>query len=79
MVDKESPEADFDKFLEDLPPNECRMGVFDFQYNIGEGLRSKVLFVLWYVPNHLQDLVLEDWPAHGIISGLLTMLPSSAR
>lgn len=38
----------FADFAKELPPNECRYGVFPLSFEIpGEGIRIKNLFVLW--------------------------------
>jgi len=79
VVEKSSTVANYDKFVEDLPESECRWGVFDFEYDSGEGKRKKIVFVMWYVPNRLQDIVLEDGRAHGVIPGLLILPASKTR
>jgi len=48
VVDKTAPpSATFDQFVKDLPPNDCRYAVFDFEYELDGGRRNKILFVLW--------------------------------
>ncbi|ODQ76920.1 hypothetical protein BABINDRAFT_55433 [Babjeviella inositovora NRRL Y-12698] len=49
VVEKTSDEQDYEKFLEDLPENDCRYAVYDFEYEIGggEGKRSKIVFFTW--------------------------------
>ncbi|RKO99490.1 hypothetical protein CXG81DRAFT_14447 [Caulochytrium protostelioides] len=38
----------YDDFVASLPANECRYGVFDFEYETGgEGVRNKILFYVW--------------------------------
>lgn len=76
VVEKESTVADYEKFVEDLPENECRWGVFDFEYESGEGKRKKIVFVMWYVPTRLQE---GNRRAYGVISGLLTLPLSKTR
>lgn len=49
VVDKTSTEADYDNFLEQLPENDCKYAVYDFEYEIGggEGVRNKIVFYTW--------------------------------
>ncbi|KAI7898465.1 uncharacterized protein BX663DRAFT_461812 [Cokeromyces recurvatus] len=48
VVDKTSDNLDYDSFLADLPPNEPRYAVYDFEYEKpGEGKRSKITFYAW--------------------------------
>jgi cofilin len=50
VVEKRVENADYDKFVSALPPNECRYAVFDFEYDTeGEGKRNKILFYVWCV------------------------------
>lgn len=36
------------QFKNDLPDNECRYAIYDFDWDAGdEGKRNKILFVLW--------------------------------
>lgn len=41
----------YDEFVDSLPEDECRYYIFDFEYdfNRGEGPRSKILLLVWYV------------------------------
>lgn len=41
--------AEFETFVENLPEKECRWGVYDMEYDQGEGKRNKLCFVMWYV------------------------------
>lgn len=79
VVEKESTEANYEDFIENFHEDDCRWGIFDFEYDSGEGMRKKIIFVTWYVPSRLQDIVLEDGLAHGVISGLLIPLKSKRR
>lgn len=36
-VEKSSLEGDYDKFIADLPENECRYAIYDFEFELGEG------------------------------------------
>jgi len=48
VVDKvAAPNATYDQFIADLPPNDCRYAVFDFEYEQEGGQRNKILFVVW--------------------------------
>lgn len=50
VVHKESAESDYDKFLEDLPDDEPRWAVYDFEYEAeGGGKRNKLVFFSWCV------------------------------
>jgi hypothetical protein len=63
VVEKSSTSADYDDFIADLPENECRWAVFDFEFEKEEGgKRNKIVFYSWYVPtpahpptHHLQS------------------------
>jgi hypothetical protein len=47
---KESRTQDYEDFLTDLPENECRWAVYDFEFQKEEGgLRNKIVFFHWYV------------------------------
>lgn len=48
VVEKTSEEKDYDKFLEDLPEQECRYAVYDFEFEKeGAGIRKKIVFLSW--------------------------------
>ncbi|CAG99054.1 cofilin [Kluyveromyces lactis] len=49
IVKETSAEQDYDKFLEQLPENDCLYAVYDFEYELGnnEGKRSKIVFFTW--------------------------------
>ncbi|KAI8589705.1 hypothetical protein BDZ88DRAFT_451848 [Geranomyces variabilis] len=48
LVEKTVESADYESFVSALPANECRYGVYDFQYDTaGEGTRNKILFYVW--------------------------------
>ncbi|KAK6521247.1 cofilin [Arthrobotrys conoides] len=53
IVEKSSPETDYEKFLEELPENDCRWAVYDFGYKLseGEGDRNKIVFISWAPDN----------------------------
>ncbi|WFD34123.1 cofilin [Malassezia cuniculi] len=48
IVGKTSDSTNFDDFVTELPPTECRYAVYDFEYQKGdEGTRNKIVFVSW--------------------------------
>ena len=49
IVEKTSNDEDYEKFVEELPENECKYAVYDFSYELaaGEGKRSKIVFFTW--------------------------------
>lgn len=49
IVDKTSTDPSYDKFLEELPENDCKYAVYDFEYELGqgEGKRNKIVFFQW--------------------------------
>ncbi|WVN85563.1 uncharacterized protein L203_100711 [Cryptococcus depauperatus CBS 7841] len=49
VVLKTSQEKNFDKFIEELPEQECRWAVYDYEFTLpgGEGTRNKLCFVSW--------------------------------
>ncbi|QPG75064.1 cofilin [Brettanomyces nanus] len=49
VVDKTSSDESYDVFLEELPENDCKYAVYDFEYEIGpnEGKRNKIVFFQW--------------------------------
>jgi len=53
---KESNEDDYDKFLEEFPEDECRWAVYKYDYDSGEGRRTKVVFFHWCAPIRSQKL-----------------------
>ncbi|KAI9202759.1 uncharacterized protein BJ171DRAFT_166760 [Polychytrium aggregatum] len=47
-VERKVEQANYEDFVNSLPPNECRYVVYDFQYETsGEGTRNKILFYVW--------------------------------
>lgn len=46
-VEKESDSTSYDDFLNDLPPNSPRYGVYDFEYEKDGGKRNKICFYAW--------------------------------
>jgi cofilin len=50
IVEKTSQSSDYSDFIADLPENEPRYAVYDFEFEKeGEGKRSKIVFLAWYV------------------------------
>ncbi|GAA97218.1 uncharacterized protein L969DRAFT_69603 [Mixia osmundae IAM 14324] len=49
VVVKTSDSADYDEFVGDLPPADCRWAVYDFEYEQagGGGKRNKLVFYMW--------------------------------
>ncbi len=49
IVDKTSTDPSYDTFLEELPENDCKYAVYDFEYELGkgEGKRNKIVFFQW--------------------------------
>ena len=39
----------YEEFLEQLPENDCRYAVYDFEFekSPGEGIRNKICFIVW--------------------------------
>lgn len=38
---------DWESFTGELPEGECRWAVYDMEYDLGEGKRNKLVFVMW--------------------------------
>ncbi|KAK9474594.1 uncharacterized protein V1510DRAFT_411450 [Dipodascopsis tothii] len=53
VVSSKSSDASYDSFLAELPENDCRYAVYDFEYELsgGEGKRSKICFYAWSPDN----------------------------
>ena len=51
MVLKASEDSDYDSFLTELPEQECRWAIYDFEYELdgGAGKRNKLVFYSWCV------------------------------
>ncbi|WFD30990.1 cofilin [Malassezia sp. CBS 17886] len=48
VVAKTSESQDYDDFVAELPPGECRYAIYDFEFEKGnEGKRNKICFVTW--------------------------------
>ena len=48
IVDKTEKAQDYDEFLKDLPENECRWAIFDFEFEKEDGgRRNKITFISW--------------------------------
>ncbi|KAF9221591.1 cofilin [Gyrodon lividus] len=47
IVEKTSNSSDYDDFLNDLPENECRWAVYDFEFEKDGAKRNKICFVSW--------------------------------
>ncbi|KAF3918978.1 Cofilin [Dactylellina cionopaga] len=44
---KKSQDADYETFLSDLPENDCRYAVYDFEFDTADGRRNKICFFTW--------------------------------
>jgi len=45
---KTATELDYDEFLKELPENECRWAIYDFEFEKeGGGRRNKITFISW--------------------------------
>ncbi|KAL7749493.1 cofilin [Sorochytrium milnesiophthora] len=51
VVEKQSPSTSYDEFLSSLPENECRYAVYDLEFDKGEGVRNKIVFIAWSPDN----------------------------
>ncbi|KAL6056589.1 cofilin [Balamuthia mandrillaris] len=48
VFEKEAPtSATWEDFVGELPRNDARYGIFDFEYEVDGGKRNKIVFVLW--------------------------------
>jgi cofilin len=48
IVEKTAPKtATYQEFVQNLPKDDTRYAVFDFEYQQEGGLRNKILFVVW--------------------------------
>lgn len=51
VVEKSSAVGSYDDFVADLPEDQCRYAVYDFDYQTQEGqARNKIIFIIWCVP-----------------------------
>jgi len=42
--------SSYEDFVKQLPANDCRYSIFDFDYELGQsGQRNDLVFVVWYV------------------------------
>ena len=51
QIDKCVEKCDYEDFVSQLPPADCRYAIFDFHYSLGPaaGERQQLLFVVWSV------------------------------
>ncbi|KAJ1964006.1 cofilin [Dipsacomyces acuminosporus] len=47
VVEKTSADKDYEGFLGDLPEQECRYAVYDFEFEKEGTIRNKILFYAW--------------------------------
>ncbi|KAG0064293.1 cofilin, partial [Podila epicladia] len=43
--------ATYDEFVKELPQNDCRYALYDFDYTLPEGPRNKIVFYTWSPDN----------------------------
>lgn len=56
VVDKTSEDKDYESFLADLPQDEPRWAVYDFEFTKeGAGVRNKLLFYSWCASYEIQN------------------------
>nr|7SOG_A Chain A, Actophorin [Acanthamoeba castellanii]7SOG_B Chain B, Actophorin [Acanthamoeba castellanii] len=41
------PNATYEDFLAQLPENDCRYAIFDYEFEVDGGQRNKIVFILW--------------------------------
>ncbi|KAK4526282.1 hypothetical protein GAYE_SCF22MG4196 [Galdieria yellowstonensis] len=47
-ITKCSAQEDWKKFVTELPQNDCRFAVYDFEYQTSEGVsKNRIIFILW--------------------------------
>ena len=83
IVDKTSTSKDYEDFLADLPENECRWGVYDFEFQKEEGgQRNKIVFYHWYVvfnPNNKSLPARTPHRSHQVFIFIFIFFKSCAR
>ncbi len=47
VIEKSSSSTDYDKFISDLPEDQCRWAVYDFEFEKEGAKRTKIVFVSW--------------------------------
>lgn len=49
VVEKKGKAESYDEFVNELPENDCRYAVYDFEFELpnGEGKRNKIVFYTW--------------------------------
>lgn len=50
-MDKTSADTAYDKFLKDLPEDQCRWAVYDLEFEKDGAKRSKICFISWAPDN----------------------------
>jgi cofilin len=47
-VEKTVKDSTYAEFIEQLPKNDCRYAVYDFQFDVGDaGQREQLIFIVW--------------------------------
>lgn len=49
VIESQSESLDYNAVVSQLPKDEPRYVVVDYEYDLGEGLRNKIVLVNWYV------------------------------
>lgn len=60
VVDKTSDASSYEVFVADMPKDQCRWAVYDFEFE-KEGKRNKLCFILWCVPSTCFQLGGGGW------------------
>merc|ERR1711916_406766 len=47
LIEAGEKDASYDDFLEELPENECRYAIFDYEFEHDGRAQSKILFIVW--------------------------------
>jgi cofilin len=48
VIEKTAPaSASYNEFVNELPKDDCRYAIYDFQFDLEGGRRNKILFILW--------------------------------
>lgn len=49
-VEKKVESSTYAEFIDQLPKNDCRYAIYDFQFNVGDGgQREQLIFIVWWV------------------------------
>ncbi len=57
-----APGASYEDFTAQLPENDCRFGIYDFDFTTEDNRqKSKIFFIAWYVIHLIRHSVLGSW------------------